>query len=729
MAAQAEQGQAEKSILVLDASGSMWGQIEGEPKIAIARQVIDDLLDSMPPERYLGLSAYGHREKGNCADIELLVPPGPDTRDAIREAVAGLNPRGKTPLSDAVVAAAEALKYEEEKASVILISDGRETCDQDPCEVGRRLDELGIDFTAHVVGFDVEDSEDQAQLRCLAENTGGRFFSAADASELSDALEAVSQPEPEPAEASLTAPESGLAGGTVEIEWTGPDEERDYIAIAHKEESANRHINFTYTEEGSPLTVTLPPEEGEYELRYIRRQGRQILARESITVEPVEASVSAPDSAPAGEHISVEWRGPDYENDYIAITRPDDRPGKHINFTYTREGSPLELAMPPEAGDYEIRYVQRQDRTILARRPITVEPVEASLTAPDTAAAGDDITVEWQGPNYERDYISITRPDDTAGKHINFTYTGEGSPLELRMPPDPGEYEIRYIQRQDRTVLAQRTITVEPVEASLSAPETAAAGDSITVEWQGPDYQRDYISIARPGDKSGSHINFGYTSEGSPLELTMPPEAGDYEIRYIQRQDRTVLARRTITVEPVEASLSAPETAAAGDSITVEWQGPDYQRDYISIARPGDKSGSHINFTYTNDGSPLELTMPPEAGDYEIRYIQRQDRIVLARRAITVEPVEASLSAPETAVAGDDIAVEWQGPDYRRDYIVIARPGADSGDHINFAYTNKGSPLELEMPSEPGDYEIRYILRQDRSIVARRPITVEDSDQ
>ncbi|RFF28212.1 VWA domain-containing protein [Wenzhouxiangella sp. 15181] len=638
LAAQAEQAQTEKTILVLDASGSMWGQIEGESKIAIARSVIDDLLDSMPPERSLGLSAYGHREKGNCADIELLVPPGPDTRDAIREAVARLNPRGKTPLSDAVVAAAEALKYEEEKASVILISDGRETCDRDPCEVGRRLDELGVDFTAHVVGFDVDDSEDQAQLRCLAENTGGRFFSAGDAGELSDALEAVSQPEPEPAEASLTAPETGLAGGTVEVEWAGPDEERDYIAVAYKGESANRHINFTYTEEGSPLELTLPPEEGEYELRYIRRQGRQILAGETITVEPVQATLTAPDTAAAGDDITVEWEGPDYRRDYIAITRPDDDPGRHINFTYTKDGSPLELKMPAESGDYEIRYIQRQDRTILARHPITVEPVEASVSAPDTAAAGDDITVEWEGPDYRRDYIAITRPDNDSGKHINFTYTKDGSPLELQMPPEAGDYEIRYIQRQDRTILARHPITVEPVEASLSAPETAASGAHITVDWEGPDYRRDYIAITRPDNDPGKHINFTYTKDGSPLELQMPPDPGDYEIRYIQRQDRTVLARRAITVEPVEVSLLAPETAVAGENVSVEWQGPDYRRDYISVARPGDESGNHIKFTYTNKGSPLELEMPSEAGDYEIRYIQRQGRRILERKAITVEP-------------------------------------------------------------------------------------------
>jgi len=49
---------------------------------------------------------------------------------------------------------------------------------------------------------------------------------------------------------------------------------------------------------------------------------------------------------------------------------PDD---EHISYTYTRDGSPLKLQMPPEAGDYEIRYIQRQGRKALASQPVTVE--------------------------------------------------------------------------------------------------------------------------------------------------------------------------------------------------------------------------------------------------------------------------------------------------------------------------------------------------------------------
>ncbi|MEC8042660.1 MAG: VWA domain-containing protein, partial [Pseudomonadota bacterium] len=98
------------AILVLDGSGSMWGQIDGTAKITIAQDVIGGLMTTLPADLDLGLTVYGHRRKGDCADIETLVMPGPDTRGAITGAVNGIKPKGKTPMADAVVAAAKALR-------------------------------------------------------------------------------------------------------------------------------------------------------------------------------------------------------------------------------------------------------------------------------------------------------------------------------------------------------------------------------------------------------------------------------------------------------------------------------------------------------------------------------------------------------------------------------------------------------------------------------------------
>lgn len=174
-------------MIVLDASGSMWGRIDGKPKIAIARDVIRGILKGWDPKMDLGLTVYGHRRKGSCTDIQTLIPVGKPNVRAIMRAVDAINPKGKTPLSEAVRRAAEALKYTEERATVILISDGRETCGADPCAVGRALEKSGVDFTAHVIGFDVKRGE-QAGLRCLAKATGGRFFAAKNAAGLRQAL-------------------------------------------------------------------------------------------------------------------------------------------------------------------------------------------------------------------------------------------------------------------------------------------------------------------------------------------------------------------------------------------------------------------------------------------------------------------------------------------------------------------------------------------------------------
>jgi hypothetical protein len=190
---------ADKAMLVFDASGSMWGQIGGKSKIQIAREVVGGLLDGWPENTELGLMAYGHREKDNCSDIQTLVSPAPKSWPAIKSAIGDIDPKGKTPITEAVRAAAKALRSEEGKATVILVSDGLETCSADPCAAAAELEKAGVDFTVHVVGFGTN-KEENRQLQCLADNTGGRFLGASNASELKQAMsktvELIAKPEP-----------------------------------------------------------------------------------------------------------------------------------------------------------------------------------------------------------------------------------------------------------------------------------------------------------------------------------------------------------------------------------------------------------------------------------------------------------------------------------------------------------------------------------------------------
>ena len=187
-------------MLILDASNSMWGRVDGEPKIVVARRAVVDLAATLPPDTRIGLMTYGHRRAGDCGDIETIVPVGTVDPTAIKNKVDVLKPRGRTPLSEAVRRAAEELAYTDRPARVILVSDGIETCNADPCALASELKGTGVDFVAHVIGFDVVDQQDQQQLRCLAEGTGGRFVTALDARSLAEALAAVTGAEV-PAEA------------------------------------------------------------------------------------------------------------------------------------------------------------------------------------------------------------------------------------------------------------------------------------------------------------------------------------------------------------------------------------------------------------------------------------------------------------------------------------------------------------------------------------------------
>ena len=212
--ATAASAEGQRVILVLDASGSMWGKIGGKTKIDIAKEVVGKVVGKWKAEDELGLVAYGHRKKGACDDIETLIEPGPLDAGAYMAAVKAISPKGKTPMTEAIRQAAEALKYTEKKATVILVSDGIETCDPDPCAVADELEKAGVGLTVHTVGFGLDDKGAVAQLKCLAEKTGGISIIAENADELESALdktvEAAPAPPPEPA-----APEFNVTGHVV----------------------------------------------------------------------------------------------------------------------------------------------------------------------------------------------------------------------------------------------------------------------------------------------------------------------------------------------------------------------------------------------------------------------------------------------------------------------------------------------------------------------------------
>lgn len=481
MGASASASEAGRVMIVFDGSGSMWAQIEGKTRIEIARETLTEVMATLPDDLEVGLIAYGHREKGNCADIETIISPARGTGQSISQAVGRITPRGKTPLSEAVKQAAEALKYTESKATVILITDGIETCNMDPCALGNELARLGVDFTTHVVGFAMSREEGQ-QVACLAENTGGRYFLASNAGELSTALgnavraSAASPEEVKEArgEASATLEllsEEVRIGEEMQVAWTGPNLANDYIDIVKKGETATTgELSYAYTAYGSPATLRAPGEPGVYDIRYVWDHDgqRDVIATLELEVLDSDVAIIAPQNVVAGSYFIVEWKGPNQPNDYIdVVTRGYTEAMGEIAYAYTQNGNPSEMQAPIDAGAYDIRYILEapDGRTVLITVPLEVTPTNATLSFPPSVGAGQPISVFWTGPNARNDYVDIVEEgnNEPFGELAYFYTANVEEAGEMIAPETPGRYEVRYILEgpDRRAILARAPLIVE----------------------------------------------------------------------------------------------------------------------------------------------------------------------------------------------------------------------------------------------------------------------------
>src|SRR3989339_275956 len=86
-------------IFILDASGSMAAQLQGKPRMDVAKDVLSGLIKDLPETSNVGLVAYGHRQKGDCNDVEELVPIAPLNKELLVNRITGLRPKGMTPLT------------------------------------------------------------------------------------------------------------------------------------------------------------------------------------------------------------------------------------------------------------------------------------------------------------------------------------------------------------------------------------------------------------------------------------------------------------------------------------------------------------------------------------------------------------------------------------------------------------------------------------------------------
>ncbi|MBU3032199.1 VWA domain-containing protein [Paracoccus sp. XHP0099] len=739
----------QNTILVLDASGSMWGQIDGVNKITIAREVVADILSDFSADQNLGFVTYGHRERGQCSDIETVVAPAPGTADEIARIVNELNPRGMTPMTDAVIAAAQALRHTEQAATVILVSDGIETCNPDPCAAARALEAAGVDFTAHVIGFDVRgEAEALMQMQCIAEETGGRFLTADNARELTDALREVT-----------AAPPSGtftftanLAGGKIGDEpvWDQPSMPLDIPLLPGEViwEISDTGFNMMRTGTANPLTADLPF--GDYivtvhstaqddfsqtEISLASDSARNVHAIfPPIAPEQPLAQVFAPAQAVVGSAFRVTWEGEDlHPRDYVTIVPADAEDGIYGDYERLEDRTEGELRAPTQPGFYEVRLQLDAGDGVLARTPIEVVDADVTVSAPAQVVVGSAFPVTWQAEGlHPRDYVTIVPAGAEDGAYGDYHRMEGDAEGELRAPAEPGLYEVRLQLDAGDRVLARTPVEVVDADVTVSAPAQVVVGSAFPVTWQaGGLHPRDYVTIVPAGADDGAYGDYHRMEGDAEGELRAPAEPGLYEVRLQLDTGDRVLARAPVEVIEGDVSLNGPDRVRAETEITVSWSGVIHPRDYVAIVRIGTPDGEQSGYRRIGDADRGTFTAPAEPGAYEVRYhLDHGDR-VMARRPIEVLAADApmdegaGLVVPATARPGETIVVRWTGGGESEDRrVALARADQADFSWISFASAVGIDSLEIEMPDAPGTYEIRYLDITERAVLGRAIITL-----
>ncbi len=169
------------AMIVFDASGSMSGMLRTgvrESRITRVRQALQEVLPQIEIYRNLGLIVYGSGQADSCSSIDIRFTPAPNSAARIIAEVDALVPSGGTPLTRAVQLAADVLKFREREGTIVLFTDGEETCGGATCSLARRLRLESRGLKVHVIDYTIRDPFGQRghfKSHCLVNETGGIY--------------------------------------------------------------------------------------------------------------------------------------------------------------------------------------------------------------------------------------------------------------------------------------------------------------------------------------------------------------------------------------------------------------------------------------------------------------------------------------------------------------------------------------------------------------------------
>lgn len=523
------------AVLIFDASGSMWGQLDGGvTRIEVAREVMGQFFATRDATIPLGVIAYGHNRRGDCADIEVIAETGVQDAGALSRRLDRINPRGMTPISESLRLAAAKIPPTAEEADIILVTDGLETCDADPCAAAAQLARDGVRIRAHVVGFGLTEQEADA-LACVPEQTGGQLLRPQSGAELTDALNRIATadpvPAPEPAEEAFFAVgPKAEAGYTYRISHRGTARSSDFAGFTRRgagkpPSSASFGPIGGGSAADNPFFKRAPSEPGDYDLILFRNDGAGIVARQPIEVVAASNGFDPIGSVEPGSRFDVAFRGPEQVGERLVVARPDqpvsDFRSHGWDFALHRNGR-FRVRAPAEPGAYELRYLDSAAGQVMFSRRFGVGiPFEETdlTTSADLAARAEAATQAVSS----QDALPMVRA--TFRIPVGFPETPlwwSAVPLDPDMSPEAWA-------PQSEMVVGEGAFEPGRYEVSTTGPGEVEFRGVVEVV---PGRANDFVipvfgpgeENPRPGEQRGDAV------PGDPMNaviaLSPPPEAG-----------------------------------------------------------------------------------------------------------------------------------------------------------------------------------------------------------
>ena len=301
LAAQPGAQESRSIALILDASGSMNAKLAtGGTRIDAAKAAVAAFVAKLDPNIRIGYRVYGHQSPTsarNCKDTELMVDFGPASanRDAILAKTQTVKAQGYTPITYVIELAARDIAKEPGSRTIVLVSDGKETCPGDPCATAKALAEADASLVIHTIGFNV-DAAARFQLQCMARVGRGTYSDATGAADLGARLgaAAAAKPAPPPKQTktaiTITKPKPGR------LQIKNPDFRGHRVTEAESGKAFGTFHNMTF--------MDLPA--GIYNVAFGATVWRSVEIRpgETTTLEPGVLEVH--DGSPTGHRV-LDW--------------------------------------------------------------------------------------------------------------------------------------------------------------------------------------------------------------------------------------------------------------------------------------------------------------------------------------------------------------------------------------------------------------------------------------